>query len=1018
MANGQSDTNSRVFALRAAQWIGCTGAHKKDGKWMPCETPEELEKISKAAEPKNKTAFEELHARYNTRKAKGRKKKRGWEKLKERKPLGFATLEGGGIVSAPIVAFPDVTLGSKSYIPGVTPRDNDPDVFTDIESARKRSRMLGCIGVRRMPSATGRTVWMPCTSNSDYARLAGTTFLGRRGQQESQRRMIRTIVRGELNEQNRRQRIRKKSLFEELNENKGLLGRAIGRASGPGSLSRRMRRSMRSAERIEGVLDPRVRRDVDGDGFIFDGTSREMPDPTRAAEQINTSLRSSGKRGFEPAWFASRTDNRWLTPDKIKKGGKLKAKEILNYDKIRLRANRDEQAQALGVSRATMDALHEPGASLDPVDADRLSISALDLHPALIWGEAWLEQDEEKEKTPVKRTAKGEVDRRTNRQPNPLDERDKKILELRRNGATIQGIADELGISKQRTSELLKRAIKRNEIEEFGDSDKPNTLRSEGGDVYPRGTKYTPQWEARVNGKLSPRKDGPESNPTHFPNGFVRYRKRKKPGSVGRPPLFYELDDPRGPYQFFRIEDDRENNASIRWVGDNGSFQFDYVSSEDGGLEEAQRRVLEMRDSFKEQSKNTLRSSGMIRRDERGRPIRQVDRRRETLEASIKKLKDIGLSDEEINLLMTGDRNTQVDVQTHDVDVANAKRGLRSQRMSMSVGPSSLRSMSLGQMAKTPPKEWPTSSKTHFVNWANGRPSFNIPYSLAQKHKRDGDLSDRDWKTLLRFYTQFGPENTSGRRLRSSGPTTTQDYANIGAKRMAKIILDRVSPDKRNRPVGKRRHYHIIGPGGVGKSTLTEYLKKEGLIPDENGAAHVDPDFIKMGIEGYEGGKGSEMVHRESAHSATRTVNDAKEMGMDIVTEGTGYRLHDYKTTSDNAYEKVFHVPYLPYDKAEARVRARNAEGKRQLPVSQIRNKGYGLYGWITDSLRRGQGQTMYIWDMDVPKGAAPRVIAKIEDGVFTAIDEPKFKAWSEQHGGHRGGDSNLDWFKRNFPKK
>ena len=32
---------------------------------------------------------------------------------------------------------------------------------------------------------------------------------------------------------------------------------------------------------IAGVTDPSKRRDVDGDGMIFDGTWREMPDPTR-----------------------------------------------------------------------------------------------------------------------------------------------------------------------------------------------------------------------------------------------------------------------------------------------------------------------------------------------------------------------------------------------------------------------------------------------------------------------------------------------------------------------------------------------------------------------------------------------------------------------------------------------------------------------------------------------------------------------------------------------------------------
>lgn len=903
MANEQSDTNSRVFAIRAAQWIGCTGAHKHEGKWMPCETHEELLRISGEAEPNKKTAFEDLHARYNTRKAKGKKKKRGWEKLNESRPLGFATLEGGGIVSAPI----NSTIysgGIKSYIPGVSPRDNDPDVFTDIESARKRSRMLGCIGVRRLPSASGRTVWMPCTSNTDYARLAGTTFLGRRGQQENQRRMIRTIVRNEIRNESRNTRVRKKSLFEELTEHKGVLGRSIGRINSPGSLSRRLRRGVRSTGKIEGIQDPRLRRDVDGDGLIFDGTWREMPAPARSTASNFPSLRSSGEDvPVEPKkkWWKSKTDNSWLTPDKIKKGGKLKTSELLKFDRVRLRQNRDEQAEVLGVSREVIDAMYAKDASLDPQDADKLSLRALELHPALIWGEAWLEPDKEEKikirKTRTSRGKYGSLDgrqvRAAQRGPGELDDRDKKILEMRANGATLQEIADELKITKQRADQLYKRAIQRN------------------------------------------------------------------------------------------TEADKK------------------------------------RDSLRSQGPRIARGDGMIQRDERGRPVRQADRRKETLESTIERLKEIGFSQEEINLLMTGDRNTPVDAETRDVDVANSMRLRSSGRMNSTVG---LRSsgFSISQMEKTPPKEWPESSKKHMVNWANGRPSFNIPYSIAQKQLRDGDLSDRDWKTLLRFYKQWGPENNSGRRgLRSQGDTITNpdQYANVGARRMAQIILDRVRPEARNKPEGRRAHYHIIGPGGMGKSTLTNYLQEQGLIPDKTRAAHVDPDFIKIGIEGYEGGKGSERVHRESAHSATHTVNDARKEGMDIVTEGTGLRLHDYKTTNDNTYEKVFHIPYLPYDEAEKRVRARNAQGKRQLPVSQIRAKGAGLYGWITDHLRRGQAQTMYIWDMDVPPGAAPRVIAKIEDGVFQAFDEPKFKAWATQHGG-RGGDSDIEWFKRNFPSK
>lgn len=932
MADDKSDVNTRIFALRAAEWIGCSGAHKYEGKWMPCETHEELEKLSEDAQPNKKSAYEEMRERQKIRKIKGKKKrKQGWENLRETKPLGgFATLEGGGIVSAPI----STTIysgGTKSFIPGVSPRDNDPDVFTDIESARKRSRMLGCIGVRRMPSATGRTVWMPCTNNTDYSRVAGTTFLGRRNRQEAERRMIRTVVRREIQNEDRRRKIRNKSLFELLHESKGI-GRSIGRAITPNSVGRKIRRTAQ----IAGNLNPLERRDHDRDGLIFDGTWREMPDPS-AVERVARSVsnRRPGRQEEPPEPWESPTRNTWLKPERIKKGGTLKTSELLNYDRLRLRRNRAEQARVLGVTRAVIDKMHEPDSSLDPIDADKLSLQALGLHPALIWGAAWLEPDVQNEAKRAKRQIGGS---KVNK------DRENRALEMRRNGATLQAIADELGVSRQRAQQIVKRAIDRNEE---------------------------------------------------------------------------ELDNPRGA---------------------------------------------------RSQSE-TARGSGMIRRDERGRPIRQIDRRKQSLEATIKRLKEIGMSDEEINLLMTGDRNTKVDVETRDVDLAAIKRQEQEQRdaeptLADVVGepfssvrvfdeetndegldipgediplsddnltpekiydapplpeprtpPSrpngrGARSMSLSDLERTPPEKWPQNWKTHLIDWANSRPSFNIPYGIAQKFKIQGELQARDWNKLLSFYRRFSPE---GRSARSS---STSQYANVGARRMAQIILDRVGNSHRNKPAGKRVHYHIVGPGGMGKSTLREHLVKTGLMPSEKEAALIDPDFIKMGIVGYNGGSGSMSVHRESAHSATHTVNDAAKQGMDIITEGTGYRLFEYKTTGDNTYKKVVHIAYAPYEVAEERVRRRNAKGNRQLPVEQVRNKGGQLYGWLTDHLQRGEIQDMYIWDTDVPEGAAPRVIAKIVDGVFMAIDEPKFKSWSEQHGGFRGGDANLAWFNRRYPRK
>jgi hypothetical protein len=83
-------------------------------------------------------------------------------------------------------------------------RDNDPDVFIDPESARFRSRQLGCIGISRRISKTGRAVWMPCTNMSDYSRVSGSTSLGRRGQRRDMENTVRTIVSRELKKNKKR----------------------------------------------------------------------------------------------------------------------------------------------------------------------------------------------------------------------------------------------------------------------------------------------------------------------------------------------------------------------------------------------------------------------------------------------------------------------------------------------------------------------------------------------------------------------------------------------------------------------------------------------------------------------------------------------------------------------------------------------------------------------------------------------------------------------------------------------
>ena len=235
----QKELVKKMEALRVAEMIGCRGAHKdEDGNWMPCASMDSLERISNRAETskwKEKSEITGPATRDEVGRKKRKKKRGNWERLTER-PIQGINGSSPGITSGPNQFAPPQTVGSdvssgstisggptmnmfgastaKSAMAGPQyVRDNDPDVFTDPESARARSRQMGCIGISRRISKTGRAVWMPCTNTSDYARLAGTTSLGRRGRAAQERNVIRTVLREELGKLKR-----KKSIQEELTE--------------------------------------------------------------------------------------------------------------------------------------------------------------------------------------------------------------------------------------------------------------------------------------------------------------------------------------------------------------------------------------------------------------------------------------------------------------------------------------------------------------------------------------------------------------------------------------------------------------------------------------------------------------------------------------------------------------------------------------------------------------------------------------------------------------------------------
>lgn len=198
----KKETTKKAMAIRLASDIGCSGAHQdKKGNWMPCSSMEELERISNIAETSKWRSVVPRNSKSDKKRTAGKRKRKRedeWEQLTEAPIRGIGSLEGGGIVSS--TSFSGKSIDCCSGKSAEFVRDNDKDVFIDPESARSRSRQLGCIGISRRISKSGRVVWMPCTNMTDYANRAGSTALGRRNmakrREKETRQAVRTVLRG------------------------------------------------------------------------------------------------------------------------------------------------------------------------------------------------------------------------------------------------------------------------------------------------------------------------------------------------------------------------------------------------------------------------------------------------------------------------------------------------------------------------------------------------------------------------------------------------------------------------------------------------------------------------------------------------------------------------------------------------------------------------------------------------------------------------------------------------------
>jgi DNA-binding CsgD family transcriptional regulator len=173
---------------------------------------------------------------------------------------------GGGPVTVEKGKQEEKADTSTIIIGRAKPRIGDPDVYTDPNSARLRSRKLGCIGIARRETPDGEVVWTPCTNISDQRRYQGETPLGQRD--EARRFADRLAEVG--GPDRKRRRMRKYKSLEYTTDIKAF--RTLGSSMGGRGISG-------SCREFTGV-------DGDGDGFVCNPASREDDLPLADTRKI------------------------------------------------------------------------------------------------------------------------------------------------------------------------------------------------------------------------------------------------------------------------------------------------------------------------------------------------------------------------------------------------------------------------------------------------------------------------------------------------------------------------------------------------------------------------------------------------------------------------------------------------------------------------------------------------------------------------------------------------------------